>query len=72
MESLLTPQVINAIIFSVAGLVIFAVSFIALDVLTPKVSIWKELVEKQNLAVGVFLGAVFIGMALIISAAVHG
>lgn len=73
MENLVNAQyLVNAVVFSAAGLVIFAVSFVLLDVLTPKVSIWRELVEKQNLAVGVFLGAVFIGMAMIISAAVHG
>jgi len=73
METIVNSQyLVNAVVFSAAGLIIFAVSFVLLDVLTPKVSIWRELVEKQNLAVGVFLGAVFIGMAMIIAAAVHG
>ena len=73
METLVNMQyVINALVFSGIGLVILAFSFILFDVLTPKVSIWKELVEKQNVAMGVFMGALMIGVALIVSSAIHG
>ncbi|MBP6343892.1 MAG: DUF350 domain-containing protein, partial [Candidatus Omnitrophica bacterium] len=39
---------------------------------TPKVSIYKELIEKQNIAVAIFLGAIALGFATIIASAIHG
>ena len=62
----------SALVFSVVGLVAFGIAYAILDIITPKVSIWKELVEKQNTAVALFLAAMIIGMAMIISAAIHG
>jgi uncharacterized membrane protein YjfL (UPF0719 family) len=40
------------------------------DKLTPG-SLWKELIEDQNTAIGVLMGAVAIALAIIIAAAVH-
>jgi len=71
--SLVEPRFIAAaLLFSLIGIIIFVVAFVLLDVLTPKVSVWNELVEKQNMAMAVFLGAVVIGIALIVSSAIHG
>ena len=64
--------VINAVVFSGLGLVVFVLGFILLDIITPKVSIWKELVEKQNIAVAIFLGSVVFSIATIIASAIHG
>ncbi len=64
--------VVAALLYSTIGMVIFVVSFLLLDMLTPKVSIWKELVEKQNIAVAIFLGAALFGIATIIASAIHG
>ena len=64
--------VISAVIYSFIGAIVFAVCFTLLDLLTPKVSIWKELVEKQNVAVAIFLGAIGYGLATIIASAIHG
>ena len=64
--------VIASLLYSAIGLTVFVVSFVALDLLTPKVSIWKELVEKQNTALAIFLAAVVFGIATIISSAIHG
>ena len=33
--------VINAVVFSGLGLVVFVLGFVLLDIITPKVSIWK-------------------------------
>jgi putative membrane protein len=71
--SLVEPKYIAAaLLFSLIGIVIFVVAFVLLDVFTPKVSVWRELVEKQNMAMAVFLGSVVIGIALIVSSAIHG
>ena len=64
--------VINALVFSGTGLFVLIGSFVIIDVLTPKVSVWRELVEKQNVAVAIFFGAAMLGVAMIIAAAVHG
>jgi uncharacterized membrane protein YjfL (UPF0719 family) len=36
------------------------------------VQVWKEICEKQNMALAVFLGSVAIGIAIIIASAIHG
>jgi putative membrane protein len=64
--------VVSAILFSGIGLVVFVVGFVVLDILTPKVNVWKELVEKQNIAVAILLGACMLGIATIIASAIHG
>jgi uncharacterized membrane protein YjfL (UPF0719 family) len=73
MEDLINLKYIaSAIIFSAIGLAVFVGGFILLDLLTPRVNIWKELVENKNTAVAILLGACVIGIALIISSAIHG
>ncbi len=64
--------VLNAVLFSAVGVGFFALCFGILEFFTPKVDLWQELTEKQNIALAVFLGAVMLGIAIIIGAAVHG
>lgn len=64
--------VFNSLVFSFVGIVVFVAGFILIDILTPKVHIWKEVVEKQNIAVAVLMGSVALGIAQIIAAAIHG
>jgi len=64
--------VVASLVYSGLGLVVFVVAFVLLDLLTPKVHVWKEICEKQNMALAVFLGSVVIGIALIIASAIHG
>lgn len=62
----------GAVIYSALGLIILTVSYVAFEVLTPKFNLWKELVDKQNTAMAIFVAAIIIGMSMIISSAVHG
>jgi putative membrane protein len=71
-DALQLKYVIAALAYSGIGIAVLAASFLVLDLLTPKVSLWKELVEKQNVAFGIFLGALALGISLIISSAIHG
>lgn len=71
-EIISLKYVVSALLFSGIGLVVFIVGFILLDILTPKVNIWKELVEKQNIAVAILMGACVLGIATIIGSAIHG
>jgi len=64
--------VVAAVVFSVIGLIVFALAFLLLEVLTPKVAVWKEIVEKQNMALAVLIGTFALGIAFIIGSAIHG
>ena len=61
---------VAAIVFAFIGVLLFIVAFMLFDKLTPG-SLWKELIEDQNTAIGVLMGAVAIALAIIIAAAVH-
>lgn len=67
----LPNNLVAASLFSVLGLVLFGI-FWAIVVRVSPFSIKKEIVEDQNTALGIILGAMLIGIALIISAAVSG
>jgi uncharacterized membrane protein YjfL (UPF0719 family) len=70
MEMLPLQNVVNAVVFAALGIIVFALAFIILDRLTPY-HLWKEEVQEQNVAVAVLVGAMSIGIAIIIAAAVH-
>lgn len=59
-----------AVLFAVIGVVLFILAFMIFDRLTPG-SLWKELIEDENVAIGVLMGSVAIALAIIIAAAVH-
>jgi uncharacterized membrane protein YjfL (UPF0719 family) len=59
-----------AVLFAIIGVVLFILAFIVFDRLTPG-SLWKEIIEDHNTALGVLMGAVAIALAIIIAAAVH-
>ncbi|GIW82579.1 MAG: hypothetical protein KatS3mg105_4386 [Gemmatales bacterium] len=64
-------QIGATVAFSLVGLVFFALAFWLMERLTP-FSIHKEIEEDQNTALAIVLASVIIGIALIISAAIHG
>ena len=70
--ALLGHNVVSALIFSGIGLAIYIVGFIVFDRLTPQVHIWREMCENKNVAIAIFMGSIVIGIAMIISAAIHG
>ena len=68
---LLLRHLIAACVFAAMGLVIFGLSIWVLNRCLP-FSLRKELEEDQNVAVGVIVGGMFIGVAIIIAAAIAG
>jgi putative membrane protein len=62
---------VNSVIFSVLGVVVFWFSFTAIDALTPY-ALWKEISEEKNLALAIVVGAMSLGICWIIAAAIHG
>lgn len=63
--------VLTSAIYAGLGIVIFILSFVLVDVLTPG-KLWAEIIEKKNTAVAMLAGAVSIGLSIIIAAAIHG
>lgn len=61
----------SAAIYSILGLLMFGLFWMLIVWLTP-FSIRKEIEDDQNTSLGIILGAVIIGISLIISAAVAG
>jgi uncharacterized membrane protein YjfL (UPF0719 family) len=61
----------GSILYAVIGVAVFWLSFIIIDKLTPY-QLWEEIVEKQNLALGIVIGAMSLGICIIVAAAVHG
>ena len=61
----------GSILYALIGVVVFWLCFIIVDKLTPRDQ-WAELVEKQNLAVGVVVAAMCLGISIIVAAAIHG
>ncbi|MCX4243580.1 DUF350 domain-containing protein [Paraliomyxa miuraensis] len=66
-----TGSIIGALIYSLIGIVLFAVAFLVIVKIAP-FSIRKEIEEDQNTSLGIIIGAVILGISMIISAAVQG
>jgi uncharacterized membrane protein YjfL (UPF0719 family) len=67
----LADLLVETLAFTLLGLILFAVAFWIMGRVTP-FSIRKEIEEDQNVALGIVMAAVIIGIALIVSAAVRG
>jgi uncharacterized membrane protein YjfL (UPF0719 family) len=63
-------NVTNALVFAFVGIFVFVVAFFLLDKLTPY-HLWKEIVHEHNVALAILVGALSIGICLIIAAAVQ-
>ena len=70
MEELM-PVLITTIIFVAIGLVVFLLAFLLVVMLAP-FSVKKEIEEDHNTSLAIIIGAMIIGIAMIISSAIHG
>lgn len=68
--SSLTANFVAAVVFALLGVVLFLLAFMVFDRFTPG-SVWKELLEDQNVALGNLMGGIAIALAIIIAAAIH-
>jgi putative membrane protein len=62
---------IGSILFALIGVIVFWLSFIVIDKLTPY-NLWEEIVEKQNVALGLVVASMSLGICIIVAAAIHG
>ena len=72
MVHVLDPSVLLAtVVYSFVGIAVFAVAFFLMVKIAP-FSVKKEIEEDQNTSLGILMGSVFIGLAIIIAAALVG
>jgi putative membrane protein len=62
--------VVGSIIYALIGVGIFWLCFLIIDKLTPY-HLWNEIVEKHNIALGIVVGAMSLGISVIVAAAIH-
>ncbi len=62
---------VPTVIYFIVGAALFGVSVIVMEWLTP-FSIRKEIEDDQNTSLGIVIGCAFIGLAIILSAAIRG
>ena len=70
MDALALRSVMAALVYSVLGLVVFWVTFLIVDALTPY-HLWRQLVEEKNVALAIVVGSMALSIALIVASAIH-
>jgi putative membrane protein len=63
-------NVVAALVFAFIGIFIFVIAFMVMDKLTPY-HLWKEIVQEHNMALAILVGAMSLGICIIIAAAIH-
>jgi putative membrane protein len=58
-----------AAIYALLGIVLFALAFFAIERMTPG-TLWRELIDEHNTALAIVVGAMAIGVSIIIAAAI--
>jgi putative membrane protein len=61
---------LGSMLYALIGVLMFWITFLLIDKLTPY-DLWQELVEKQNVALGVVVAAMSLGISIIVAAAIH-
>lgn len=70
MEWMKASAFFGSLVYSLMGVAIFWICFVIIDKLTPY-KLWEEIVEKQNAALAIVVGAMCLGIALIVASAIH-
>jgi uncharacterized membrane protein YjfL (UPF0719 family) len=63
-------NVISALVFTFLGILVFVLAFVIMDKVTPY-HLWKEIVQEHNIALAILVGAMSLGICIIIAAAIH-
>ena len=67
----LWPVLETTVIFVAIGLIVFALAFLIVVLVAP-FSVKREIEEDQNTSLAIIIGAIIIGVEMIISAAIQG
>jgi uncharacterized membrane protein YjfL (UPF0719 family) len=71
MELINMKYLVASIVYSLVGILILLICFVIVEKITPE-NLWKQIIEKQNMALAVIAAAFMIAIAIIISSAIHG
>lgn len=71
MEMLKMKYVVASVVYSLIGIVVLLVCFIVIEKISPQ-NLWREIIEKQNIALSIMAAAFMLAIAIIISSAIHG
>jgi putative membrane protein len=63
-------NVVSALVFTFLGIFVFVIAFVVMDKVTPY-HLWKEIVQEHNMALAILVGAMSIGICIIIASAIH-
>jgi putative membrane protein len=63
-------NLISALVFTFLGILVFVIAFVTMDKMTPY-HLWKEIVQEHNMALAILVGAMSIGICIIIASAIH-
>jgi putative membrane protein len=63
-------NVISALVYKFLGIIVFVIAFVVMDKVTPY-HLWKEIVQEHNMALAILVGAMSIGICIIIASAIH-
>ena len=66
----LLDNVIGATIFAFLGIMVLVLTFVVVDKATTY-DLWKEVVEGKNVALAILVGALSLGISIIIASAIH-
>lgn len=61
--------ILDTVIYSVVGIIMMAIGFFLINLVTP-FSVKKEIEDDQNTSLGIIIGAVIIGISIIIAAVI--
>jgi uncharacterized membrane protein YjfL (UPF0719 family) len=64
-------QIVATVVFATVGVIVFVVALKLIVKVSP-FSIQKEIAEDQNVALGIVVGSIFVGLALVLAAAIQG
>jgi putative membrane protein len=68
----LKPEIIlGSVMYAIIGVIIFWVSFVIVDKITPY-KLWEQIVEEKNVALAIVVGAMCLSIGNIVAAAIHG
>lgn len=62
--------VLNTLLYAGLGLIVFCLTFVIIDTITPY-NLWEQLIKEKNVALAIVIGCVSLGLCIIIAAAVH-
>jgi putative membrane protein len=71
MDPMMLRVFLNTLLYTVLGVVIFAIAFWAMVKISP-FPVRHEIETDHNVAVAILMGSVILGLAIIIAAALHG